>query len=56
MTGIAATRAARFALATVIGLAIGAWTGEPKATDRDTPPAASAAAAPSPAGSVAMLR
>lgn len=56
MTGIASTRAARFALATVIGLAIGAWTGEPLWDHGDTAPAASTAAAPDPANSVALLR
>ncbi|HLL46781.1 MAG TPA: hypothetical protein VK399_08720 [Longimicrobiaceae bacterium] len=56
MTGIASTRAARFALATVIGFAIGAWTGEPQSSPVDTAPAASTAAAPDPANSVALLR
>lgn len=54
MTGIATTRAARFALATVIGLAIGAWTGEPLSAPADTAPATSAAAAPNPENSVAL--
>jgi hypothetical protein len=56
MTGIATTRAGRFALATAIGLAIAAWTGEPLTGHVDTAPAPSTAAAPNPAESVALLR